>query len=42
MSKKQIKDKRAEKRADKTVKIIFLSLLILGLILMIWFSFANS
>ncbi len=42
MNKKQIKDKKAEKKADYVVKILFLSLIILGLILMIWFSFANS
>lgn len=42
MNKKQLRDKRAEKKADSTVKILFLSLIVLGIILMIWFSLANS
>jgi hypothetical protein len=42
MSKKEIKDKRAEKKADHTVKILFISLVIFGLLLMIWFAVANS
>lgn len=42
MSKKQIKEKKAEKRADQIVKIIFTSLVVLGLILAIWFSLSNN
>jgi TRAP-type C4-dicarboxylate transport system permease small subunit len=42
MSKKQIKDKRAEKKADRMVKLLILALVALALILMIWFSFANA
>jgi hypothetical protein len=42
MSKKEIKNKKAEQKADRTVKLIFLSLLVLGLILMCWFAFSNS
>jgi hypothetical protein len=38
MNKKQVRDKKAEKKADQTVKLLFLSLVVLGLILMIWFS----
>jgi hypothetical protein len=42
MSKKELRDKKAEQRADRTVKILFLSLVVLGLILMIWFSLSNA
>lgn len=40
--KKELRDKKAEQKADKTVKIIILSLVALALILMIWFSFGSN
>jgi len=38
--KKSLKNKRAEEKANRTVKVIFISLIVLAVLMLVYFSFS--